>query len=67
MKDFADLLKLYGISSINGDRYAGEWVREPFAKANIQYKVSERSKSDLYQAFLPLLTSGRVDCSTIRN
>ena len=35
-------------------------MREPFAKQGVTYRLAEQSKSDLYQAFLPLLTSARV-------
>jgi hypothetical protein len=58
--DFAAVLKQYGCTRVVGDRYAGEWPREAFLKAGIVYETSERTKSDLYGAALPLLNSGRV-------
>ncbi len=56
---FADLLKTYGLGSVTGDRYAGEWPRERFRAHGITYEVSERSKSDIYREFLPVLNSQR--------
>ncbi len=35
VKEFAQLLKTYGIHSICGDRYAGEWPREAFQNHDI--------------------------------
>src|SRR5262249_6827147 len=59
--EFASLLKSYGIYAVWGDRYAGLWPRERFAVHGIEYRVAERSASDLYTAFLPLLNSRRVE------
>lgn len=60
VKEFCDLLKLYGVQEVTGDRYAGEWPREQFRKHGISYAVSEKSKSDLYRDMLPVLNSGRA-------
>ncbi len=60
VKEFCDLLKLYGINSVTGDRYAGEWPREQFRKHGVSYVVSEKTRSDLYRDMLPMLNSGRV-------
>lgn len=57
---FASDLKRYGIRQVHGDRYAGEWPREQFRKLGIQYKVAERSRSELYLDLLPALNSGQV-------
>jgi hypothetical protein len=61
VKDFADLLKRYRVSTVKGDRYAGEWPRERFRKHRIQYETSEKVKSDLYRDMLPLLNSGEIE------
>ena len=47
--EFAALLKTYQITTIEGDRYAGEWPRERFRKHGITYMPSEKTKSDLYR------------------
>jgi hypothetical protein len=59
--EFCSLLKTYGISTIKGDRYGGLWPREQFAKRGVTYEPSERSASELYLEFLPLLNAGQVE------
>lgn len=59
--EFAGLLRSYGIASVTGDRYAGEWPRERFRVHGVEYVVSERTKSQLYVELLPLLNAGRVE------
>lgn len=60
VNEFADLLKRYDVTKIVGDKYAGEWAREPFRKHDITYDASAKPKSDLYRDALPLLMSGKV-------
>jgi hypothetical protein len=59
--EFVDLMKSFRISSCVGDRYAGLWVPEAFARHGIRYEPSERTKSQLYRDFLPLVNSKRVE------
>ena len=59
--ELADLLKRYGVSTVVGDRYGGEWPREAFRKCGVQYEPASRAKSDLYRDFLPLINSQQVD------
>jgi hypothetical protein len=59
--DFASLLKTYGITKVLGDRYAGEWVKEPFRKHHISYESAAKPKSDLYRDFLPIVNSRKAD------
>lgn len=61
VRDFAALLRAYRISSVTGDRYAGEWPRERFREHGIGYSPSERVKSDLYRDVLPILNSGKAE------
>lgn len=61
VREFAGLLKSYGIRTVRGDRYAGEWPREQFRKAGISYAVADQTKSDLYRDVLPAINSGLVD------
>jgi hypothetical protein len=60
VEDFCTTLASYRIGLVHGDRYAGEWPREQFLKRKVEYKPSERVKSDIYRDALPLLNSGRV-------
>jgi hypothetical protein len=58
--EFAALLRSYRVSTIVGDKYAGEWPVEAFRKLNITYEQSAKPKSDLYRDLLPLVNSGAV-------
>ncbi len=60
VSEFADLLKTYGLSSVTGDRWAGEWPRERFRVHGIQYEPATNTRSDLYLALLPIVNSGRI-------
>ncbi len=59
--DFSAFLRSYGVREIHGDRYAGEWVREPFGKSGITYRLADRPKSDIYRDALPILNSRQVE------
>ena len=59
--EFADVLKRYGLNEVTGDRYGGEWPREQFQKRGIQYRVAEKTRSELYLELLPGLMSGQVE------
>jgi hypothetical protein len=59
--EFAALLKSYAVTTVQGDRYAGEWPRERFRAHGIRYQPAKRPKSELYGALLPLLNAGRVE------
>jgi hypothetical protein len=61
VKEYASLLKNYRIATVEGDRYAGEWVAQAFQAEGITYKQSKKTKSDLYLEFEPLLAQGRVE------
>jgi hypothetical protein len=61
VSEFARILKTYRVHKIVGDRYAGEWPREQFAKFGIRYEPSTKSKSELYVDLLPLINSARIE------
>jgi hypothetical protein len=61
VKEFSEDLKRYGISEVIGDRYGGEWPRERFLSHGINYKLSDKTKSEIYQSALPMLNSRRVE------
>ena len=60
VQDFAATLRSYRISRVTGDHYGGEWPRERFRIAGIQYALSEQPKGEIYLNSLPLLNSGKV-------
>ena len=61
VSDFCDLLRTYRVSTVEGDRYAGEWPREQFSKRGVTYRVADQVRSDLYRDMQPLLTSGTIE------
>jgi hypothetical protein len=61
VSEFCALLKTYTVYSVHGDRYGGEWPREQFRKYGVSYELTDQTKSQLYQALVPLLNSKRVD------
>ena len=46
---------------VAGDRYAGEFPRELWRSRNIEYKLSEKAKSDIYRELVPALNARRVE------
>jgi hypothetical protein len=59
--EFARTLKQYRVDRVTGDRWGGEFVREPFRQYGIDYQIADRPKSDFFRDFLPLINSGRVE------
>lgn len=61
VEDFCRTLKEYKITHVIGDRYAGEWPREQFVKHGIEYRLTDKPKSDLYRELLPFINSGSIE------
>jgi hypothetical protein len=61
VREFAALLKTYRITSVTGDRYGGTWPAERFRAHGIEYRPSERTKSDIYSEFVAPVNAGRVE------
>jgi len=61
VEEFAATLRMYGISKVIGDRYAGDWPAERFAFHGIRYEPSEKTKSQIYQATLPIINSDALE------
>jgi hypothetical protein len=61
VQEFADVLKSYGLSHVTGDRWGGEFCRQPFRQQDIDYQIADKPKSDLYRDLLPLLNSQQVE------
>jgi len=60
VEEAATLLRTYKISTVVGDRYSGEWVRQAFMKAGIRYVVSSLTSSDSLLELLPLINQGSI-------
>ena len=59
--EFAEVFKAYGLTQVSADRYAGSWPTEAFRKVGVTVKPSERTRSEIYIAALPMVTSGHVE------
>lgn len=59
--EIAGWLRRYEITTAISDRYAAEWPVEQFRKYGITVVASEKTKSELYREFLPMLNSGQVE------
>jgi hypothetical protein len=60
VREYAEILKIYGVTTITGDRWASGWNASEWQRAGISYRPSQLTKSDLYLACLPMLLSGQV-------
>lgn len=60
VQEFCDMLKLYHIAVVHGDKWGAEFVQEMFRKRGIRYIEADCSTSDYFAGFLPILTSSRV-------
>lgn len=68
--DFAELLKLYGVTTIQGDKYAIGFHESEWRTHGIKFIACERSTSENYLHVLPMLLAGRVrliDNMTLRS
>lgn len=59
-KEAAAILREYRLSRVHGDRFSGGTWRSIVKANGISYEFEERTKSDLFHDFLPLLTGRRV-------
>ena len=68
--EMAGVIKGYGLSSVAGDAYGGQWPAERFKAKGVKYMLSTEWKeiaekplyrSEIYKNLLPLLNAGRVE------
>jgi hypothetical protein len=57
----AEVLSAYGLSTVMGDAYGGEFPPSAFRRHGISYIQSPEDKSTIYNAVLPLFTARRVE------
>jgi hypothetical protein len=60
-KEIADTLKPYGVHTVTGDHYAGQWVAQEFQQVGVSYQNWERDKTAAYLELEPFLAQGRVE------
>jgi hypothetical protein len=61
VEEFSAVLKSFKVSSVESDKYAGEWVPEAFRKYDIEVKNADMTASELYLNLLPLVANGTVE------
>ena len=58
--EFCETLKSYTVRRVQGDRYAGAWPGEQFAKRGVKYEPADRTASQLFLELLPAINGGSV-------
>jgi hypothetical protein len=58
--EFAALLKSYGLNTVTGDTYSGEWVAQAFRAHGITYSRAELPTSPIYLECLPMFNRGLI-------
>jgi hypothetical protein len=61
VRQIVEICRRYNVSSVIGDRYAGEWVREPFRTHHVEYVLADLTRSEAYLTMLPAINSGKVE------
>jgi hypothetical protein len=61
VREFAALIHSYRCFEVISDRFSREWVKLEFEKWGVRVKYSQKSVSELYLDFLPLVTSRAVE------
>lgn len=61
VSEFSEVLKAFGVSEVESDRFAGEWVAEAFRDHGITVKPAAMTASEIYQNFLPYVSNGTVE------
>jgi hypothetical protein len=56
----AAIARRYGCDTATSDGFSSGFLRSELARHGVGHRISEQSKSELYLATLPMLTSGRV-------
>jgi hypothetical protein len=57
--EICEALQGYGVYEVTGDRYAAGFNSEAFRKHGVEYRHSDKTTSDYFAGFLPVLNSKR--------
>ena len=60
VQEYGAVLHAYGIREVTGDRFSGGWCASEFERCHIKYKPSDKNKSEIYLACLPMLLAGNA-------
>lgn len=58
---YSDLVKDYRINKVYGDKFSGDWASNSWAKHDVDYERSEKTKSELYLEAESPFNTERVD------
>ena len=58
--EFCEVLRSYRATRVHGDKYAGDWPSEAFARYAVAYEPCGTAKSDIYRNSLPLINTGKL-------
>lgn len=61
VREASELLKLYRVRAVVGDRFSGTFASEAFSRHGISYSFSQENRSELYLGLLSAVNSGRVE------
>ena len=59
--EFSGTLKAFGVTNVEADKYAGEWVPEAFRAHGITVEPAKMTASEIYLNFLPMVSNGSVE------
>jgi len=60
-KQYCELCKVYGITTVVGDHYGKEWVQSEWRKHGVDYVQSDLTASELYLEAQPLFYQARIE------
>jgi hypothetical protein len=69
IKEFAEILRRYGISEVVSDRYSAGFAEDEWARNGVRFRACDNSTAENFLFALPLLTSKRgrlTDDATVR-
>lgn len=61
VEEFVEIMKEYKVDKVCGDRYAGSWCETAFRDAGITYEMTDKTKSELYLNFEPLMMQDQAE------
>lgn len=56
-REVAQICQDYRVFKVVGDAYGGEWPRKALRKHGVNYELSEKTRSELYLEFVPMVNA----------
>jgi len=60
-RDFAALVRAYGVRQVSGDRYSASWTSGAWEAEGLRYVPSELTASELFRSMVPALLAGDIE------